>query len=144
MKKYLLPLMLMASMHSVLAQIREIKLNCQISLTTNYSDGSVEKQQVSELIEIYESADYLFIKPASNVLASVSTRASQMGFQVLNTSNENKWELFNQKGDIWAQIIIDRNTGQIFYARYFKADGLSLQKQGNGTCKKIDTDKKLF
>ena len=136
--------MLMASMHSVLAQIREIKLNCQISLITNYTLGSVEKQQVSELIEIYENADYLFIKPASNVLASVSTMASQIGFQVLNTSNENKWELSNQKTDNRIQIIIDRNTGQIFYSRYFKWDGVASQTQGNGTCKKIDTDKKLF
>ena len=136
--------MLMANMHSVLAQIIDIKLNCLISLTTNYSLGVVEKQQVSELIEIYESGNFLSIIPASDNLASVGTNATQRGFQVLNTSNENKWDLANQKPDIRTQILIDRNTGQIFYSRYFKSDGVALQTQGNGTCKKIDTGKKLF
>jgi len=145
MKKYLMPLMLMSSMHSVLAQIIDIKLNCQISLTTNSSDGASEKVQISELVELYQNGGFLSIIPTSDKVSSVSTGATERGYKVFNFSDQNKWSLAKEKTDKRTQIIIDRNTGQMFYSEYFKfSDGIFWKTEGNGTCKKVDIEKKLF
>jgi hypothetical protein len=128
----------------VSAQIIDIKLNCQIAVTTTYSNGAREQEQLSEIFDVYQNAKHLIINSTTNNFASVNT-GNLSGYSYTNLSDENKWDLTNEKPGRKSQIIIVRNTGQIFYQRYFKGDqGLSMQIQGSGNCRKIDTDKKLF
>ena len=136
--------MLTASSSSLLAQVIDIKLNCQISLTTSYSTGAREQEQLSEIFDVYQNFKSLAISATTSNFASVHT-GNLPGLSFTNLSDENKWDLTNQKADFRSQIVIVRNTGQIFYHFNFKTpSGIIALQQGNGTCRKIDTDKKLF
>ena len=145
LRNILILLLLILSTSSVLAQVVDIKLNCQISLTTNYSNGVVEKRQTTELIEVRQIHSYLSIFANSDNVANVSTEATSKGFTVLNLSDQNKWDLAIEKTGYMSQIIIDRNTAQIFHKLSFQDPKVgSLRTQGSGNCEKVNTDKKLF
>jgi len=145
MRNLLIPLMLVVSTSSVLAQVIDIKLNCQISLTTRYGTGFNEKEQISELIEIYQNASSLFIVSTPGKVVSMSTEAVKKGYQVSNASDQNRWDLTIEKKGIRGQTIIDRNTGQIFSSFDSKhPNGVESHTEGSGICKKVDTNKKLF
>jgi len=136
--------MLTASTSSLLAQVIDIKLSCQISLTSNYSSGAREQDQLSEIFDVYQTSKVLTISSTSNNFPSVHT-GNYSGYSFKNLSDENKWDLTNEKAGVRSQIIIVRNTGQIFSQFDYKAsNGFIVQQQGSGNCKKIDTDKKLF
>jgi hypothetical protein len=137
-------LVLIVSTSSVLAQAIIIKLNCQISLTRNFSAGGSEKEQLTEIFEIHQLDGFLSIIGTSEDFGAVNTLATRNGFVVSDYSNENKWDLTNEKEGKRTQIIIDRNTGQIYYSNIFKGTRGLAQWQGNGSCKKVDIDKKLF
>jgi hypothetical protein len=137
-------LVLIVSTSSVLAQVIVIKLNCQISLTRNFSAGSSEKEQLTEIFEIHQLDGFLAIIGTSGDFGAVSTLAIDRGFVVFDYSNENKWDLTNEKEGNRRQIMIDRNTGQIYYSFNFKGTRGPAQWQGNGSCRKVDIDKKLF
>ena len=126
------------------AQVIPLRLSCQISLIINSSSGFREREQHSEVFEIYQTATLLRIKPLTDNFGGVSTLDPDL--KIINYSDENKWDLTNEKTFISnTRIMIDRNTGRIYYLRYFKApSGNELRSEGNGTCQKIDSDKKLF
>ena len=126
------------------AQVAPLRLSCQISLIITSSSGFTERQQHSEVFEIYQTPTLLRIRPSTNNFGGVSTLAPD--FKITNYTDENKWDLTNEKTFISnTRIMIDRNTGRIYYLKYFKApSGNELRSEGNGTCQKIDSDKKLF
>ena len=134
-------LTLFFNFNTATAQIIEIKLNCQISLSAEYSTGFREQTQISDIIEIMQTNNYLSIIPSSSELTSVSTG---IGRDVSNFSDQNKWDLSNEKNGTKTQITIDRNTGKIFYYRYFKGERASIMFTGYGNCFKVDTNKKMF
>ena len=125
-------------------QVVPLRLNCQLSIIKSLDNGYSEREQQTQVFEIYQTAAFLAIVPATDAFASVST-FTEKGYKVYDFSDQNKWDLTNEKNSETNQIKIDRNTGQIFYSRLFKATNKeSLLIQGNGNCRKIDTDKKLF
>lgn len=145
LRNLLMYLVLIVSTSSAIAQVIEIKLDCQISSIKKYSLGISEKQQLSELVEILQHANTLSITPASYNVPSVSTASVSGGFMVFNLSDPNKWDLAIEKTDERRQLIIDRNTGKLFFSSYFKApNGVSVQSEGNGFCRKVETGNKLF
>ena len=127
----------------------EIKLNCQLSLTKRYISGTVERELVKEIYEVYQSNNFLSMIASSDSgkLGSVSTTNHTNTISIENESNQNKWHLKKTwKGQSGAvsvvSINIDRNTGNIFYFDNF--DFGKIVSEGQGQCQKIDTSKKLF
>lgn len=144
LRDMLILFVLMVSTNSLLAQIVNIKLNCQIFITTIYGNGVREQEQLSEIFDVYQNSKHLIINSTTNNFSSVNT-ANLSGYSFTNLSDENKWDLTNEKTGARNQVIIIRNTGQIFYQRDFKtSNGLSMQQQGSGNCTKVDTNKKVF
>ena len=128
----------------VLSEVIDIKLNCKISVTRNFSTGTNEKEQLTEIFEIYQNINYLGILSSTNNFASVNT-SNRSGWISTNASNQNKWDITMEKNGSNQQIVIDRNTGQFFYSSFFQApSGGSILTKGDGTCTKVDTNKKVF
>jgi hypothetical protein len=127
----------------------DIKLSCQISLTTRYISGTVERDLVKEIFTVYQSNNFLSIIASSDsgLFGSVTTSHHSGTISIENESNSNKWHLkvkfIGQSGKMNDYSInIDRNSGSIFYNSDF--DFGKLVKQGQGQCQKIDSSKKLF
>ena len=121
------------------------KLDCQILQTVDNGKNIFETIQHSEVFEVVQHDKMLNLLSATNKFASVSTFAVKSGFSVKNFTDENKWDLRNEKPNNQIQITIDRNTVQIYLSQYLTfPDGGKIRFKGDGTCRKIDTDKKLF
>ena len=126
-----------------LSEVVDIKLNCKIAVTRNFSSGTTEKEQLTETFEIYQNNNYLGILSSTNNFASVTSNRG--GWISTNSSNQNKWDLTTEKNGSNQQIVIDRNTGQFFYLSFFQApSGGSILTKGDGNCTKVDTNKKVF
>ncbi len=127
----------------------DIKLSCQLTLTSRHISGSVERDLVTEIYEVYQTNTFLSIIPTSDSgkLGSVSTSKSPNTISIENESKQNKWHLKtiskDKLGSVFeTSINIDRNSGNIFY--YQNYDFGKLVTEGRGQCQKIDTLKKLF
>ncbi len=129
------------------AQTRlELKLRCDISKTNQYISGTLEKEQHSVVIEIIQDKSFLSILPDS-ILRGVMTKKIAGVFEIYNNSDENKWDLITKAKaeqelkETSTQIIIDRNTGEIFYEQDFQGVLLS---RARGSCTKVEKSKKKF
>jgi len=138
-------LLLVFGMSSVFAHAIKLKLDCQILGTRDNGKNISETIQHSEVFEVIQHDEMLNILSTSNKFASVSTFAVKLGFSVKNFTDENKWDLRIEKPNNQIQITIDRNTGKIYLSQYVAfPDGGEIRFKGDGTCRKVDTDKKLF
>ena len=149
MKKIILAIFIQLSlMNSIgFAQTRlELKLRCDISRTDQYITGTVEKEQHSIVVEIIQDKSFLSILP-NTIMRGVMTKKIAGVFDIHNNSDENKWDLTNisrteqEDKDTRTQIIIDRNTAEIFYEQDFR--GLVFTR-ARGVCSKVDATKKKF
>jgi hypothetical protein len=125
----------------------EIKLNCQMSLITRHQDGTTfENEIINETFQVIQMDKTLSIESITGRLVSQSTYPHKNKVDVLNNSDNNKWSLItllNIDGKkATYSIIIDRNTGNINYQVNFN-QGIILSN-AQGTCKKVDTTKRLF
>ena len=128
----------------------DIKLSCQLSLTSRHISGSVERDLVTEIYDVYQTNTFLSIIPTSDSgkFGSVSTQKHPHTISIENESNQNKWHLkTTSKGGKSGKVSvvsinIDRNTGNIFY--YVNFDFGKIVEEGRGQCQKIDISKKLF
>ena len=128
----------------VLAQAINLKLSCQISVTRDYPTGPSEKEHLLEIFELFQNGKYLGITSTTTNFPSVNS-SSANGYISTNLSDPNRWDLTMEKSSDKHQIIIDRNTGQIFISSRISArNGGWINSSGSGLCKKIDTDKKVF
>jgi hypothetical protein len=128
----------------VQAQV-DIKLNCTLTVIHTFSSGNREQESIKVILDVFQNNKHLAILSSSNDMASVTTIKRPSIESIVDVSDDNKWNLTNTTvGDKTAtsQIIIDRNTGQIFYYRDF--NNSSISTKGDGTCFKIDKSKKKF
>ena len=149
MKKYIFVIFIQLSLMNGIgfAQTRlELKLRCDVLRTDQFITGTVEKEQHSIVIEIIQDRSFLSIFP-NTILRGVMTKKIAGVFDIYNNSDENKWDLTNisrkeqEDKDTRTQIIIDRNTAEIFYEQDFK--GVILTR-ARGVCSKVDETKKKF
>ena len=132
---------------NALAQV-DIKLSCTLTMTSSYSTGHKEQEIQTEIFDVSQSKGFLAILSTSADFASLSTQKRGIVIDAVDLSDDNRWHLTNTiknkiNGKLSThQIIIDRNSGQIFYKSDFEEG--RLMKQGNGNCSKIDTSKKKF
>jgi hypothetical protein len=126
----------------------DIKLDCQLSLTKQFKSGTVTKETINEIFEVVQYNEAIVIRATSNTgnLGSVTTVKNPDILSFSNTSDKNRWSLETvfktQNGySNKVSISIDRNTGSIFYTANYEGGVID---EGKGTCKKIDTTKKLF
>ena len=130
----------------------EIKLNCQMTLNvrTQTKDISVQhdKETMNIIFDVFQANSHLLISTDSPRISSVTTLRKDYIISINNTSDSNKWAL-NNIGKVKdmlndTTITIDRNTGSVLYVQKITyADG-RIDAEGQGSCKKIDTSKKLF
>ena len=131
-------------------QVVDIKLTCDLSLTHRHKSGTTEREKYTDIFEVYQDANSVSIVPSSPTgnLGGVSTIRIPSTISVNNFSDTNKWSVKNVDktrhvdSTTETSITIDRNSGQIFYYHNFRNGNLTIE--GQGTCKKIDTTKRLF
>jgi hypothetical protein len=131
-------------------QVVDIKLTCDLSLTTRSKNGVIEREKFNDIFEVYQDANSVSILPSSPTgnLGGVTTNRLSSTISINNYSDTNKWSVKNvdrsRNHDSTTEtvITIDRNSGQIFYYQNFRNGNLTIE--GQGTCKKIDTTKRLF
>lgn len=126
--------------------IKEMKLNCDISIKTSSPSGAIEKEKHSITVNIFQQKTYLSINPSS-ILRGVITDKKAGVFEVIDLSDENSWDVTNKSKSssdkvTTTQIKIDRNTGHFYYLNDFEEG--RLFSEANGTCTKVDTSKKKF
>ena len=127
----------------------ELKLKCDIKVVSNFSDGSTEKNQVTETLKILDLGTYKSIIPSSTVLISVSTDKSTNTISVSDLSNSNVWDITEKtfsknETPTTVSYVIDRNLGKIWYSDTFTSSGFTIKTSGVGDCEKIDVTKKKF
>jgi hypothetical protein len=129
----------------------ELKLSCNIKLTTNYDDGTTENGQYSEVFAIKDLGKHKFIIPTSNTFGSVSTLEGSKTLSIKDFSDSSKWDISVENNGLkegvtyTTTIRIDRNVGKIWYSHTFFRDGkVRIEDLGNGDCEKINVTKKKF
>jgi hypothetical protein len=137
-----------------IGQTNEIKLDCQLSLTTKGQqkgkNAEISKEEINVLLEVYDANSLLYINIVTpdTKLMGVSSFSLKGDKEIKNDSDKNKWSLTNiGKVDDMSgitTITIDRNTGSFFYVQKLTMSAGSVDVNAQGKCKKIDTSKRLF
>jgi hypothetical protein len=120
----------------------DIKLSCQLSVSTIYFNGTREQDIKNVVFDVFENNRFLSIISTHGDFGSVSTKNYPHTLRITNFSNENRWDLTVDTNISSTKIIIDRNSGQIFYSHNFNEG--RIYTQANGICNKIDTKIKKF
>ena len=134
----------------VMSEEVKLKLSCNITITTEYPSGRVEKNRVKELFEIDDYGTDKFIIPLSDQFSSISTIKRDNVLFISDISDSNKWDIKKTiKGSkvgstITTSYIIDRNSGMIWYSSEIDNTKGILKEIGLGECEKINTEKKKF
>ena len=140
-------LALFTTSFSAFALATEVKLLCKMEMAKTYRGGQLERNRITEIMEVTEIGEYLSIIPQSDNLASVSTSKQQNTISISNFSDRNKWHIKSTRrnrdgGTVITQVSIDRNSGIILYAHDWEG-GIILEK-GSGECEKISQEKRKF
>lgn len=124
----------------------DIKLNCRLTITVNYSSGATEKNTKNVIVEVYQTSSHLSILPNDTDVGAVATRKISSTDTVTNLSDSNKWDLTNvrtREGRVTEITIqIDRNTGLM--KSYLNSNQGRIVIESSGNCEKVDTTKKKF
>jgi len=124
-----------------------IKLDCQMSLSKLNRQG-VTKETFNENIEIFQNGTYLEITFSSGKLSSLHTNKFREVISVTNLSTKDKWSInriFENDGlKMTTTVNIDRNNGLISFTENGEYGTYSERVESQGSCKKIDTTKRLF
>jgi len=125
------------------SQIVDIKLDCDIAIKYTMDSGYVKNERYSEIFTVRQNGKALLIMPSSTNFNPVYTGDDSS--QTQNYSDEDSWGISSKNDKITTRITINRNTGKIYYYEYIKnTNGGGFATEGNGTCRKVDSDKKLF
>jgi hypothetical protein len=125
----------------VLAEQFVLRLDCRISLTSHYSNGTKIQEQLSSIFTIRQSETHIRIHPDSEKFEMFNSKTGK------NLSDKEKWYLVNEYPTHGHQIVINRYTGEILYDyKNFVSNGELLKHvEAAGFCRKLeDIDKKLF
>ena len=132
-------------------QIVETKLNCQLNTKTTIQKGGdiySEKETINVIFEIQQLNSNFGIFTDNSIIPNLSTIKKDNIVSVTNNSDSNKWSLNNiVKTKVLLSdttIIIDRNTGILLYVQKINQNNSQVDTEGQGTCKKVDTTKRLF
>ncbi len=144
--KHLL-LALFTTSFSASALATEVKLLCKMEMAKTYRGGQLERNRITEIMEVTEMGDYLSIIPQSDNLGSVSTIKHQNTISISNYSDKNKWHIVTEKqnrngGTYVIQVSIDRNSGIILYSHDWERG--TILERGSGDCEKISQEKRKF
>ena len=124
-----------------------IKLDCQMSLSKQTSDG-VTKQTFNENIEVTQKGEFLLISFASGKITSLHTEKNKDVIEVMNLSDKDKWSIYRDYEKdgikIRTSINIDRNNGSILVKEVSGYRSYNEITESQGSCKKVDTTKRLF
>lgn len=136
-------------MYSQIGWSIEIKLICNIDVSTSYSNGHEEKERLSELFIITDDSNYKSIISSSTNFVSVSNQTMPEISDVKDFSDSNRWYIANtqtnpQGSTMTTTIKIDRNVGSIFYSSIFSKGQSYARTIGSGDCEKVNTSKKKF
>jgi hypothetical protein len=125
----------------------DIKLDCQMSLSKTNRDG-VTKETFNENIEVQQYGEFLGISFSSGKLSSLHTKKTKEIISVTNLSNKDKWSIYrileNNGLKLTTTVSIDRNTGLISVTETGEFGVYNQRIESQGSCKKIDTTKRLF
>ena len=145
MKKLLLVLVLF---FPSIGWSEEIKLSCRIKLVTENWDGTISREEFNDVIEISDRGVDKFIIPSSDKLGTVITKKHYPTSIIDDSSTPSKWDITvteeNRGIGVRNSMIIDRNTGNIWYSSSTTMKGNVLTKSASGSCQKIDVSKKKF
>jgi len=124
-----------------------LKLDCLLSYSVTMP-GVNSKVKLNEIIEVNQNNEYIFIKGSTGKISPISTVKDKLRVDVQNFSDKNKWFIINtyQSTDMKVEITIniDRNTGYVSIFQNTRTESSYEQLQGHGSCKIIDTTKRLF
>ena len=125
----------------------EINLQCNIeikNITSKKETTEIKKTFVDVLID---KEDVSLIVHGAEPVFSLSTYMADKKIDVLNTTDETKWELQtliknkNDKKTTLRYIKVDRNTGYVTFQKLNEFDKFATT--GIGECQKIVTNKKF-
>lgn len=140
---------------SVSAMAEEIRLSCSMQISRTYSNGYTEsrKEMVFADIETDGSMFHAQLK-SDELLFSITSRGyenRQSTTEVLNISNENKWDItnFTKMKEISIEsenyLYLDRNSGKInLRSEFTKNNKKTMTTNGSGVCEKINTKLRKF
>ena len=125
----------------------EVKLLCSIKLTTAFPSGDVERENFTDVIDVIDNNNGVFITQQASKLASLNTIKSPRTLSLDNYSDSNKWNIEVTRQARTGQIVrtsitIDRNTGILFYSKDW--DRGKIVDSATGSCEKIDVTKRKF
>lgn len=125
----------------------EVKLHCSIRFVSTHSNGHVQRENFTDLIDIQDDYEGVTIIPQSENLMSVNTIKTPITLSVNNYSDRNKWHIIEttqgKSGKIArTSINIDRNTGILFYSQDWGHG--KIMYSATGLCEKVDATKRKF
>ena len=155
MKGFLLAIaVLVLPLHSYSA---ELKLSCNMRSKYTMISGSSETSAGTAMVEImdYGKRKFIFITSTIedvNNISVVSHIADAPGwkFDFHDSSNDGKYEITNfrksfaENVESYKRVVLDRNTGNIYINTQRTSQLGSSSLIANGSCEKIDSQKKKF
>ena len=133
--------LLLAFSFFIKVHAEEINLQCNIeikTITSKKESTEIKKTFVNVLID---KEDVSLIVHGAEPIFSLSTYMADKKIDVLNTTDETKWELQtliknkNDKKTTLRYIKVDRNTGYVTFQKLSEFDKLATT--GIGECEKI-------
>ena len=74
----------------------EVKLLCSIKFISTHSNGDVQRDNFTDLIDVIDDNNEVSITPQSDKLSMVSTRKLRNTLTTDNFSDSNKWNMCNR------------------------------------------------
>ena len=149
MKKYLATLFYLTSF---IVHAEEVKLKCLMRISYSSTFDASEKLQENVMLSI--DKNMIHVENSGSRLIGLFRFSSPPKLIASDFSDSNKWSVINQDNSVpvasvSSKITIDRNTGNISYqatTQIFKSGKNigSSEVRGQGTCEKVDTNKKIL
>ena len=155
MKKVLFLSLVVGSLSCNSASAFELKLQCNYSAKALHSNGTVETEAGSAIVDITEVGHDLFIMVEHAGMdmseRSVST-AARAGKSINNFSDKNRWDLTNTQVFSDGRIIkrtqrisVDRNTGGLGVSSVTSfRSGNHIEFNASGNCVKVNNQNRKF
>ena len=128
------------------AHAEEINLQCNIEIKTITSKKETTELKKTFVDVLIDKDDVSLIVHGAEPIISLSTYMADKKIDVLNTTDETKWELQTlvknkNKKTTLRYIKVDRNTGYVTFQKLNEFDKFATT--GIGECEKIISNKKF-
>lgn len=137
---------------AVYAADGEIFLSCRgvekADFVTSRGLAPTETRNVIFSVQIVTTGDTTAIFASGDGQQGSVTTAARPGFQAVDISNENKWEISTRRklaqDDLTQSFVIDRLTGRLSYKTALERTESTSTVSVEATCEKLDPSKKKF